>query len=207
MLADINERQSGIPEALRRLGLEFERRMLTAGDYALGPDVLIERKSVLDLHAAIMQGRFWTQIGKLRRASRFPFLLVEGADLDEGPLAPRAVRGACIAVIHQGIRLLRTSDRDDSVLWLERLAARSAKFEPRDRPRYAQRPKPVPGGEAEAMLAAVRGISTAGARALLSHFGTVAEVVAAGEEAWREVPGIGPRRAKGLADAIGPSGS
>jgi ERCC4-type nuclease len=131
--------------------------------------------------------------------------MIEGVDLDNGPLTPRAVRGACIAVVHQGIRLLRTSDRDDSALWLERLAARAAKFQPVDRPRYAQQPQAIVA--AEAMLAGVPGISTAGARALLSQFGSVAKVVAAGEEAWREVPGIGPKRARALAQALALPGS
>jgi ERCC4-type nuclease len=180
---------------------------LAAGDYAIGADVLVERKSTLDLHAAIMRGRFWTQIGKLRRASRFPFLLVEGTDIDCGPLRPRAVRGACIAVIHQGIRLLRTTSRDDSAQWLERLAVRSAKYAPVDRPRYAQEPRRGTALAAEAMLAAVPGISTAGARSLLRHFGSVANVLAAGEQAWREVPGIGEIRAKALANALGVNGS
>jgi len=122
VVVDVNERKSGIPEALAKIGFDVETTVLPAGDYALGPDVLVERKSALDLHAAIMQGRFWTQIGKLRRASCFPFLLVEGRDLDSGPLAPKAVRGACVSVIHQGIRLIQTTDRNDSALWLERLA-------------------------------------------------------------------------------------
>jgi ERCC4-type nuclease len=165
IVADVNERQSGIPKALEGFGLDLERRALPAGDYALGPDVLIERKSVLDLHASIIQGR---------------------------------------AVIHQGIRLLRTSDRDDSALWLERLAARAVRFKPIDRPRYARRPHT--SDTAEAMLAAVGGISTTGARALLRHFGSVANVGTAGETEWREVPGIGPKRARALAEALGQKG-
>jgi ERCC4-type nuclease len=87
------------------------------------------------------------------------------------------------------------------------LAVRSEKYEPVDRPRYAQQPQPAPAAAAEAMLAAVPGISTVRARALLSHFGGVAEVVAAGEEAWREVPGIGPTRAKALAETFAHQGS
>jgi DNA excision repair protein ERCC-4 len=205
--ADVYERGSGIPRALAQLGCAVRIEPLPAGDYSIGADVLVERKSTLDLHAAIMQGRFWTQIGKLRRASRFPFLLVEGADIDCGPLSQRAVRGACIAVIHQGIRLLRTTSRDDSAQWLERLAVRSAKYAPVDRPRYAQQPRLGTALAAEAMLAAVPGISTTGARSLLRQFGSVANVLAAGEEAWREVPGIGLIRAKALADAFGASGS
>jgi ERCC4-type nuclease len=110
-------------------------------------------------------------------------------------------------VIHQGIRLLRTTGRHDSALWLERLAVRSAKYASVDGPRYAQRPLLPTAAAAEAMLAAVPGISTKGARSLLQEFGSVANVLAAGENAWREVPGIGPTRAKALAGAFGPNRS
>jgi ERCC4-type nuclease len=45
----------------------------------------------------------------------------------------------------------------------------------------------------------VSGISVEGARALLKHFGSVANVVNAEQAAWEEVPGIGPTRATALA--------
>ena len=199
VVADVHERQSGIPQALEDLAVEVTIAPLRAGDYAIGSDVLIERKSVLDLHGSIEQGRFWPQIGKLRWKSRFPFLLVEGENIDAGPLSPKAIRGACIAVIHRGIRLLRTTDQWDSAVWLERLAVRAANHRPIDRPKYAQGPRPAPDEAAEAMLAAVPGIGVERARAFLNRFGTVANVVNAEKAAWQEVPGIGPTRATALA--------
>ncbi|TMM02258.1 MAG: hypothetical protein E6G02_11500 [Actinobacteria bacterium] len=40
------------------------------------------------------------------------------------------------------------------------------------------------------------------ARALLARFGSVAGVLSAGPEEWLEVPGIGPDRAKALAETL-----
>jgi Fanconi anemia group M protein len=203
----VHEQQSGIPQALENLGIEVSVAPLHAGDYAIGPDVLVERKSVLDLHGSIERGRFWTQIGKLKYSSPFPFLLVEGEDIDNGPLSPKAIRGACIAVVHRGIRLVQTTNQADSALWLERLAVRAARYKPVDRPRYAQGRRPTPNEAPEAMLAAVPGISVEGARALLRHFGTVQKVVNAEKTAWEKVPGIGPKRATALAEAFANNGS
>ena len=53
-------------------------------DYVAGA-ALVERKSVRDLHLAIINGRFWPQIGRLSRTTMRPYLLVEGADLDAAP--------------------------------------------------------------------------------------------------------------------------
>jgi DNA excision repair protein ERCC-4 len=204
IVVDVHERQSEIAETLAELGAEVEFASLPAGDYAVGADTLVERKRVLDLHGAVLKGRLWPQLGKLRAACAFPYLLVEGSDIDRGPLHHNAVRGVCLAVIDQGIALLRSGYQRDSALWIHRLAIRCQEVEPTpERPAYAQRPRPKPGEEtAEAVLSAIPGISTSCARALLARFGSVAEVVAATREEWLEVPGIGLERARALEETF-----
>jgi DNA excision repair protein ERCC-4 len=205
IVVDVHERQSGIADVLTdELGAEVEIASLPAGDYAVGEDTLVERKRVRDPHAAVIKGRLWPQLGKLRAAVPFPYLLVEGSDLDRGPLGGAAIRGVCLAAIDQGIALPRSGQPRDSALWIHRLAVRCQRVEaPPDRPVYAQRPKAPEAETAEALLAAVPGISTAGARALLERFGTVAAVVAAEPEEWLRVPGIGAERARALEAAFG----
>ena len=204
VLADLYERASGIPAVLAAGGLDVRIVRLAAGDYAVGAGALVERKSVPDLHGSILNGRFWPQLGRLRSESTRPYLLVEGPDIDEGPLHPNAIRGACVAALELGIGLLRTSDPVDSARWLHRLAARRQRAGvDRDRPGYAQRPKAAPGAAAaEAMLAAVPGISSASARVLLRRFGTVRSVLDATSEEIRAVPGIGPERARALEETL-----
>jgi len=203
IVADTFERPSGIPNALRAEGFDVELAQLAAGDYDLGAGVLVERKTVADLHLTLERGRLWDQIGRLRRAARLPYLLIEGGNLDAGTIRPAALRGVCLAVNGQGVALLRTSDATDTVLWL-RLLAQRVNGAPlgRDRPSYAQRLKSPPELVREAMLAAVPGISVAGARALLERFGSVSAVFAADEHDWLDVPGIGPTRAAALRAAI-----
>ena len=202
IVADVYERPSGVPRVLEVLGAEVELQKLAVADYALPADVLVERKTVRDLHLSVVNGTFWRQIGNLRSVSPYPYFLVEGLRLDQGPLERAAIRGACLAVIEQGIRMIRTEDREDTALWLYRLALRREQRK-RDLPQYAQRPKPRSETEvAEAFLSAVPGISTASARALLRRFGSVAAVLEAGAEAWEQVPGIGPERAAALATTL-----
>jgi len=206
IVVDVHEEQSGIPKVLaEELGAVVEIAALPAGDYWVGVDTLVERKRVGDLHAAVMKGRLWPQMAKLRAAAAFPYLLLEGTDIDRGPLQANAVRGVCLAVVDQGIALLRSGQPRDSALWIHRLAVRCQRVEaPADRPAYSQRPKAHGGREAaEALLAAVPGVSTASARALLDRFGSVAAVVAAGPDDWLTVPGIGPDRARALAETFG----
>jgi ERCC4-type nuclease len=206
IVVDVHEGQSGIAEVLaNELGARIEVAPLPAGDYAVGADTLVERKRVRDLHAAVTKGRLWPQLAKLRATAAFPYLLVEGTDIDRGPLSANAIRGACLAAVDQGIALLRSGQQRDSALWIHRLAVRCQRVEPAaERPAYAQRPKARIGEEAaEALLAAVPGISATSARALLERFGSVAGVVAAEADEWLTVPGIGAERARALEETLG----
>jgi ERCC4-type nuclease len=55
---------------------------------------------------------------------------------------------------------------------------------------------------AEAVLAAIPGISSTSARALLGHFGSVAAVLSAGPDEWIKVRGIGPDRVRALQETL-----
>jgi ERCC4-type nuclease len=169
---------------------------LPVADYDVD-GALIERKNVRDLHLSIITGRFWFQVEMLRRVAARPYVLVEGTDLDAGPLSPGAVRGALIALAELAVPVIRTSDPADSALWLKLLASRPY----RKRRKIVSVPRRGVNA-AEAMLAAIPGISIASARALLERFGSVAKIVEADPESWLSVPGIGPYRAESLAKAF-----
>ena len=205
IVCDIRERVSTVPAWLRGLGVDVEWASLATADYAIGRTVLVERKSVLDLHGSIMRGRFWPQVGRLKVAVLQPYLLVEGRDLDAGPLSPNAIRGCLVAAADNGLRLLRSSDARDTALWLHRLAVRHGDQPPRiDKPAYAQRPKPPdPERTAEAILASVPGISTHLARELIARFGNLNGVLNATPQDWATVKGIGRRRANALSAVFG----
>ncbi len=202
ILADVHELPSGVPDRLAALGVEVESGALAVGDYCVARGVLVERKSVLDLHDSLLKGRFWRQVGALRRASTRPFLLIEGRDLDSGPIHPHSIRGACLAVQEQGIHIIRTTDVQDTALWLWRVAVRARITRPRpDRPVYDQI-RSSQRQPAEAVLAAVPGVSVTLACALLDEFGSVEHVVQAGPKQWTKVRGIGVNRAEALAKAL-----
>ena len=200
ILVDVHERSSGIADRLRELGADVEVTALSIGDYVAADGVVVERKSVIDLHESVRQGRFWLQLGRLRRNASRPFLLIEGRNLDAGPLTPASIRGVCLAVLEQRVAILSAADTTDSAYWIFRLAirARATRGAAR-RPPADQRPNARPRDVSAAILAAVPGISVTLANALLNRYGSVDAVVRAGPAAWRAVPGIEPgaRRSHG----------
>jgi ERCC4-type nuclease len=205
VVVDVFEQASGVPAALTRFDLRVMVEPLPAGDYQISDEILIERKTVPDLHGSLGRNRLWAQLGRLRDAAAHPFLLVEGTDLDVGPRHPNAIRGALLAVADAGITLLWSRDPDDTALWINRLALRHAR-----RQAKTQRPGPtVRLTEAPTLsdprlglLSAVPGISTGTARTLLDRFGSIQHLIAAGPAQWAAVDGIGAVRAHALAATL-----
>ena len=203
ILVDVHEPER-VVEAIRKLGVAVAVGALEAGDYEVARGVVVERKSVLDLHESIRVGRLWPQLGRLMRTARPSYLLLEGRSLFDGPIRSESIRGVVLAVLDLGIPVLRTTGIDDTALWLRRLAVRSQQTRPpARRPSHAQRPR-SPSQPAEAMLASVPGISVETARALLARFGSIAGLAQAGPEEWAGVPGVGPARRRALERALMP---
>lgn len=198
VVADVFEQGSGIPAALCRLGAHVAIEPLPSGDYRIPGAILVERKTVADLHGSLGRGRLWAQVGAIRDSAVTPLLLVEGDDLDAGPRHPNATRGALLAIAELGVGILRSRDPADSALWIHRLALRQARKARTER-RERAIPSPFPG---LAVLAAVPGISERTAGALLERFGSVDGVLQAGPEQWAGVAGIGRVRAHALAEAL-----
>lgn len=186
--ADVFEDGSGVPSSLQRLGAQVVVEPLPAGDYRIDGGVLVERKTVADLHGSLARGRLWSQVGRVRDVGVLPFLFVEGDDLDAGPRHPNAIRGCLLAIADMGVAIVRTRDPDDTALWLHRLAIRQ------QRRRSGSR-------SAERLLRPLPGV-TALARALIDRFGSVQQLLVAGPERWADVDGVGPVRAHALATAL-----
>jgi ERCC4-type nuclease len=194
---DVRERRSEVPAALTALGVPLSFVTLAVGDYAIG-DRVVERKTVGDLHRSLVGERLWSQVGALRRDPRRAYLLVEGADLDTGLVPARPLRGALLKVADNGIRLLRTDSPGDTALWLSVLA-RQEQHRASIKPRIGRRPivkSPV------GLLSAIPGISTDQAKALITEFGSVVALASASEKDLQAVPGIGPKRAQSLLQAL-----
>jgi ERCC4-type nuclease len=196
---DVHERPGGVPRALRELGVEFSEAHLRSGDYVIGAAAAIERKTTRGLHLSVCGGQFWRQLGGLRRAVPWPYLLVEGSSIYDGPLSEEAVRGIMLAVADLGVTIVRSRNPAESARWIHRIQQRRTFQRDVNRPAYAQRPQRDPNvSPAERALAAASGVSTTTARALLIEFGCLRDVLLASAIDLRRVPGVGAKRADSI---------
>lgn len=198
VVADVFEEGSGVPASLQRLGAQVVVEPLSAGDYRISGGALVERKTAADLHGSLGRGRLWSQIGRIRDEAALPFLFVEGADVDAGPCHPNAIRGCLLAVADLGVAIVRSSNPADTAQWLHRLAVRQERRRCGSTPASGRRLE-RPG---LSMLRGVAGISDTTARALLERFGSIERLLAAGQDEWANVNGVGSVRAHALAEAL-----
>ena len=82
IVVDVREKKSGIPDFLKKTGINLEIKTLPVGDYIVAPETVVERKTVSDLVSSIFDGRLFDQCNRLKEHYQFPILLIEG-DVDE----------------------------------------------------------------------------------------------------------------------------
>ncbi len=78
IVVDDRERNSGIPELLRRAGSVVDFVQLAVGDYVVSPDTAVERKTVYDLVNSVYDGRLYIQCSELIKHYSKPLLIVQG---------------------------------------------------------------------------------------------------------------------------------
>lgn len=200
--ADHREVPSGVPTALQQLGARVELAALPAGDYVVGAQTKIERKTVRDLHSSVASSRFWQQLNRLRASATYPIVVVEGQDLDAGPLSSGGVRGVLVALGDRGIPVIRSRDPEDTALWIRSIAlSRTQRKRVRIAPPY-RRPTGARDGVQVSMLCAIPPVSLPSARALVARFGSIRAMAQATPADLRTVPGVGHRRADAIHAAL-----
>jgi DNA excision repair protein ERCC-4 len=87
IVIDEREKNSGIPDLLKKAGAIIDFAQLQVGDYIVSPETAVERKTVRDLIRSIYDGRLFVQCSELIKHYQKPLLLIQGniADLAEIP--------------------------------------------------------------------------------------------------------------------------
>ena len=78
IVVDEREKPSGVPEALKKLGVLTEFKMLEVGDYIVSPACAIERKSSNDFLKSLYSGRLFDQASRISDCYEKSVLIVEG---------------------------------------------------------------------------------------------------------------------------------
>lgn len=125
LAVDHAERHSASWGAVRRSGW-FDVRMdrLATGDYLVNGEVLVERKTIRDLVASLVDGRLFPQMARLAHSPYRPLLLLEGPTPSSMPdVHDHSVEGALVSIAAiWRVPVVYSSDSEQSARMLRFLA-------------------------------------------------------------------------------------
>ncbi len=193
IIVDSRELGSPTTRELSKYDILITQETLSMGDFIISDRTAIERKTVDDFVASIIDGRLFEQISNLKSAYEMPILLVEGASFQTSRnIAPEAVMGAVASVIIDfGVPVVWTRSSSETALLLLALARREqSKGERRPRIRMERKPDSLVR-EQEFVVAGLPLVDTVLARRLLRAFGTIERIFVASDKELQDVEGIG----------------
>jgi DNA excision repair protein ERCC-4 len=200
-----SERHSALLEAVRRSGA-FDVRMvhLDTGDYLIDNDVLVERKTIGDFIASLLDGRLFPQTARLAHCRYRSVLLIEGPKPPSMPeVHPHALEGALVSLAAMWrLPVLHSSAPEQSFLILRILADQASRRSQPVLRRFDRKPKRL-ASRRLFLLQGLPGVGPALAHRLLDHFGSIERVLSAEASALTEVRGVGAKKAARIRELVG----
>ena len=193
-----------IIEGLQGLGAEVKIDYLPAGDYFINGEVLVERKTALDLVASTRSKRLWDELFKMCSADvKERWLLIEGSLAlikKFSNWSKSSVIGIYKSVASRwDIKIFNSPSRKWTVLFL-------TSFKPREKPSLRPlRILPPRLSKKERIRAVVEGFPSVGpnlADRLLRKFRTLRRLTEASLDELLEVEGIGSKKAREIYEII-----
>lgn len=197
IVADERERKSGIPDLLSLVDLNVEIKTLLVGDYIIGPETVVERKSIRDLLASLFDGRLYNQCSRLKEHFEHPIILVEGNidEVEEITENPMIFYGALSTIVLDfKIPVIPTSGATHTAKLLVCMCSRKNS----SKGPYLKKIKKSSDLEEQqlSILCSLPGVGEKFAVRMLAKFGTPSNVFNATVSELLKVEGLGSARAK-----------
>lgn len=204
IIADMREARSNIANLMRKTpDVEVVVEELSCGDYLLREDFPVERKAATDFILSIQDRRLFEQIAKMKGEYGRATFIVEG-DLQatRSQMQPDAIRGALSYLVAiEGATIMPSSGPADSAGLMATMARHLQQGLGYEVSLRGAKPKDL-RTQAQFIVEGFPGVGPGTARALLTHFGSIAALFAADIAALRQVPGIGPKSAQQIRAVI-----
>ncbi|MBN1951171.1 MAG: hypothetical protein JW801_08200 [Bacteroidales bacterium] len=191
IIADYREAASSVPDRLKELGVEVELKSLDIADYIVNGELLVERKTSRDFVVSLIQGRLFSQCGRMKRSQKQAVILIEGDPYQSGhAIDPQAVRGAILSIsVCWQIPVIFSADKLDTANLLIMAGHQRIKEQHSQAVNYRSSYKP--GGRDVHFLQGLPGVGPVLAGALLERFDSIENVILASEEEMLEIEGLG----------------
>jgi len=202
---DHSERNAPLFELIRECGtFNVQMVRLAAGDYLIDDDILVERKTVADFAASLVDGRLFPQAARLAHGRHRVLVLIEGSMATPIPdVHPHAIQGAIVSLaVMWRLPVLHTSGPEESLRVLRFLAHQAGRPRQPVLRRYDRKPKRL-ASRRIFVLQGLPGVGPALATRLLDPLGSVERVVTADIDSLLQVRGVGPKKAARIRELVG----
>lgn len=201
--ADSREGNSKVLRDLDTIGVDVKIQTMAVADYQITEDVAIERKTAKDFVDSIVDKRLFKQARMMQEEFKKPILILEGDDFYSGFINPDAIRGSIASIaLDFGITIIPTRNSEDTAAMIKRMAIREQKGEKRS---VSVRTEKKPQNLWEQQLFIIESLPNIGpvnAKNLLTHFGSIEEIMNASESKLQEVEGIGKKTSENIRKVI-----
>jgi len=203
IIVDEREKKSGIPDLLKAIGINIEMKTLPIGDYIVGPETVVERKSIPDLVSSIFDGRLFDQCSRLKEHFQNPIILIEGNvdDIESITENPLVFYGAVSSIaIDFKIPIIHTPDATHTSKLLVSLSSRK---ESTQGPflKKIRKSNNLQQQQLSA-LCSLPGVGEKTAKRMLAKFGSPVKVFTASLAELSKIEGLGAARAKKIKNML-----
>lgn len=195
---DHREKLSGLPELLASEEVELNYKTLTAGDYLVNDEVLIERKTANDFALSVLSGRLFRQCSKLRSGGKVCLIIVEGNIYEtRHDISSEALKGALLSVmVRWQIPVYTVKDKKETAYAIVRVGMQNMKTE-HNFAGWSKGSRRNRNSQVN-FLCSLPSVGPHLAKRLLETFGSVTSTFNASEKELISVEGIGKNKAKKL---------
>jgi len=179
---------------------------LPSGDFRIGNDVIVERKTALDFVASIKDKRLFEQTAKMKIGFERPIIFVEGCPYStRSNIKEEAIDGAIsYLLVVEKVSVVQIISKNQFARMLVRMAIQEqGDFK---EPGFRVGPgskKPVPHAlMARYILEGLPEVASGRALTILNHFGSVKAAMNASVDDYRQIPRFGDKIANSIVDAI-----
>ena len=201
---DFREQRSGVTDELEKISgaFAFEIGALPTGDYWIGDQIIIERKTLTDFLDSIKSGRIFQQAYRMTQSGKNGLIILEGdkSMVEASSISRKAVQGALIHLtVFLGIPVIRSMNiRETASLLVHICHQCQQQTLPRQKP-VIHRNTGIMITKKQCqklfLLQNLQGIGTKKGLALLRSFSTIENILNASPENLTKVHGIGNRLA------------
>jgi DNA excision repair protein ERCC-4 len=199
ILVDDRERPSGVVpelEKLERVVVKIEH--LAVGDYCVDGAVLIERKTAVDFAQSLIDGRLFSQAGRMASSHLRPAYIVEGKSAEWSGLgvSREALQGALVSLmLIFDVPVFRSLDLAESARLIFYIGSQLVRLRDPGYQPYRQAKGKRKKTRQLRILRSLPGIGPDRAKSLLERFKTVRACFNATATELMEIEDIGPKTA------------